>query len=318
VKKGIMVGFGNVGKALAKELISLNKIEIIAVITSKGVYKLKNNWRSELNNLANEYPRGNREKIDILDLINEFIPDIAFVTIPPSYYNGEPNLSIYNTLIDNNINIITADKTGLALEFSSLMKKVKNNKLFFGYRATVMAGTPAIDVAKGLRGRNLKGIKAVLNATTNYILSLVESGYSMQSAIDKVKELGLVEPDPKIDIDGYDAAAKLSIILNTLDIESNINEIKRESLLNINEEKIRKTLNEGKRIKYIAYFDGNKKGVHLEEIEMDSQLARVSKNYNCILFNVDNDTITLTGPAGPAISTAKSMITDVLEYLEKD
>jgi len=198
------------------------------------------------------------------------------------------------------------------------MKKVKNNKLFFGYRATVMAGTPAIDVAKGLRGRNLKGIKAVLNATTNYILSLVESGYSMQSAIDKVKELGLVEPDPKIDIDGYDAAAKLSIILNTLDIESNINEIKRESLLNINEEKIRKTLNEGKRIKYIAYFDGNKKGVHLEEIEMDSQLARVSKNYNCILFNVDNDTITLTGPAGPAISTAKSMITDVLEYLEKD
>jgi len=113
VKKGIMVGFGNVGKALAKELISLNKIEIIAVITSKGVYKLKNNWRSELNNLANEYPRGNREKIDILDLINEFIPDIAFVTIPPSYYNGEPNLSIYNTLIDNNINIITADKTCL-------------------------------------------------------------------------------------------------------------------------------------------------------------------------------------------------------------
>ncbi|MGC8572586.1 MAG: hypothetical protein C0171_05920 [Caldisphaera sp.] len=317
MKKGILIGFGNVGKALAREIISIDKIKIVAVLTSKGVYKLKTNWKSDLKNLINEYPKGEKENKDLLSIINELMPDIAFITIPPSYYNGEPNLSLYNTLLDNNVNIITADKTGLALQFNYLMAKAKTKNLFFGYRATVMAGTPAIDVAKGLKGRNVKEIKAVLNATTNYILSLIENGYSIQSAIEKVKELGLVEPDPKIDIDGYDAAAKLTIILNTLGISSTIKEVNRESLLNVDEERVRRALNEGKRVKYIAYFDGNNKRISLEEIEMDSQLAKVSRNYNCVVFNVDNDTITLTGPAGPAISTAKVMITDLLEYLEK-
>ncbi len=249
--------------------------------------------------------------------MNESDIDIAFVTIPPSYYNGEPNLTIYNKLLDKKVNIITADKTGLSLNFDNLMNKANKNRLFFGYRATVMAGTPATDIAKGLKGRNLKEIKAVLNATTNYILSLIEKGFNFEKAIEEVKRLGLVEPDPKIDIEGFDAAAKIVILLNTLGIKSSINDVKRESLLNIKEENIRNALKENKRIKYIASYNGNEIKVGLEKIDIESPLAKVSNNYNCINFVIDeNNIITLTGPAGPALNTARAMITDLIEFYE--
>ncbi|AFZ69857.1 homoserine dehydrogenase [Caldisphaera lagunensis DSM 15908] len=319
MKKAILIGFGNVGRTLAEELIKLDMVEIIGVITTKGFFKNNSNWKSWLKELIKSYPNYKHEESLLEDVLKELDIDIAFVTIPPSYYNGEPNLTIYNKLLSNRINIITADKTGLSLNYENLINEANKNRLFFGYRATVMAGTPATDVAKGLKGRNIKEIKAVLNATTNYILSLIEKGYTFEKALEEVKRLGLVEPDPKIDIEGFDAAAKIVIILNTLGIKSTINDVKRESLLSIDEKDIRNAIEKGRKIKYIASYNKNKTKVGLEEVDYESPLAKVSGNYNCISFVIDEDNIiTLTGPAGPALNTARAMITDLYEFHEKN
>ncbi|MGC8567365.1 MAG: hypothetical protein ACP5I6_04330 [Caldisphaera sp.] len=317
MKNIMLLGFGNVGKALAKELIRFDNISVSGILTTKGLLKIDDNWKNELDDFIKKYPKLNFLNASIEESIEKIFPDLIMITIPPSYYCGEPNLSIYKIILKNNISVITADKTGLSIDFDGIYTYSIIKKLFFGYRATVMAGTPATDVAKGLRGREIKEIKSVLNATSNYVLSKVESGYTLDQAIEEAKSIGLVEPDPNIDLEGYDAAAKLVIILNTLLIKSSLNDVRRTPLRYINENEIRNANKEGKRVKYIASYNGKEMFVKPEVVDKNSVLGMVNGNYNSIVFSVEGESITLSGPAGPSNRTARSMITDLLEFLER-
>ncbi|MEM3833030.1 MAG: hypothetical protein QW128_05475 [Thermoprotei archaeon] len=325
----VFIGFGNVGRELAKLLLekkdkdlSISNIKIKSITTSKGSAILDDNWSNKLQDIINKYSMGIftdfSKNIDIEDIIESVSPDLAFITIPPSYFTGEPNLSIYKKLLDNDVNFITADKTGLALNYSDLLRKAKKKRLFIGYRATVMAGTPAIDVMRGLRGRAVKSIRSVLNATTNYILTLVENGFNYEDAIKKAIEEKLAEPDPRIDIDGYDASAKLVILINTLGYNFSINNVVRKSLVTINETIVRSSKKKGTPVKYVASADLEKSvlSVAPEVLDSNDPLGNVSGNYNALVINIDNGQIVLKGFAGPAWVTARTMFTDFLEYLE--
>lgn len=324
----IFIGFGNVGKELAKLLLAKHqelshKIIVKAIVTSKGAAILNNDWRIELQNIINKYTAGIfndfSKDIKIWNIIEKTEINLALITIPPSYFTGEPNLSIYKGLLEHDISFITADKTGLALKYSELFKQAEKKNLFIGYRATVMAGTPAIDLMKGLKGREVKSIKSVLNATTNYVLTLVENGLSYKDAINKAIEEKLAEPDPRIDIDGYDAAAKLVILVNTLGYNFNINDVIRKPLMSIDENQVRLGRKTGSPIKYVASADLLKKTLSVmpETVKADDPLANVSGNYNILTIKTDGGEIILKGFAGPAWITARTMFTDLLEYLEK-
>lgn len=322
----MLIGFGNVGKELAKLLLKKDfkkyDIKVKSITTSKGSVILSDNWKDQLQDIINRYSVGIfadfSNNISIDDVIANTSPDLACVTIPPSYFTGDPNLSIYKKLLEHNISFITADKTGLALSYSELFKKAREKNLFIGYRATVMAGTPAIDVMKGLRGRDVKNIRAVLNATTNYILTLVENGLSYEDAIKKAIEEKLAEPDPKIDIDGYDASAKLVILINTLGYDFNINDVIRKPLITIDENTVRLNKKKGTPIKHVASANLEKGvlSVTPEVLDINDPLSNVSGNYNSLVIKVDNGEIILKGFAGPAWITARAMLTDFLEYLD--
>ncbi|RLG81021.1 MAG: hypothetical protein DRO40_10315, partial [Thermoprotei archaeon] len=210
-------------------------------------------------------------------------------------------------------------KTVLALEYRNIKQYVQKRGLFLGYRATVAAGTPVLDVIRGLKGREISLIRAVLNATTNYILSLIEKGLNYKEAINKAIEERLAEPDPYVDIDGWDPAAKLSIMLSELGIPITIHDIHRESLKTISEEEIRCAIRRGYKIKYIAeaILDKKKYSVHPVKISQNDRLSAAIGHINVVEFHLENEKIVIEGPAGPAWRTAKVMITDALEYLEK-
>ncbi len=322
----ILIGFGNVGKEIAKLLLiknaELRDIHVKSVISSKGVAIL-NNWKIELQRIIDKYIAGVfndfSKDVSIWDVIEKTEPNLALVTIPPSYFTGEPNLSIYKGLLDRDVGFITADKTGLALKYSELFSQAEKKHLFIGYRATVMAGTPAIDLMRGLRGREIKSIRSVLNATTNYVLTLVENGLSYSEAINKAIEEKLAEPDPRIDMDGYDAGAKLVILVNTLGHNFNINDVIRKSLTSISEEEVRRGKRTGHPVKYVASADLEKKTLSVmpEILNTNDPLSSVSGNYNILTIKTDGGEIVLKGFAGPAWITARAMFTDLLEYLEK-
>jgi len=321
-----LIGFGNVGRSLLLELIQRGFSKIKLVVSSKGYvlvddhYSLTKLIELAENGLKLENHPSFRAGYDWLDLPSQLGVEIAFITIPPSYESGEPNKSIYYKLVEQGVSIITADKTVLAREYHVFMENARKRNTYVGYRATVAAGTPVLDVVRGVRGRAVEAIKGVLNATTNYILMLMHTfNYSYEQAVEKAILDKYAEPDPRIDTHGWDAAAKLTIILCELGYHVSINHVVREPLDKVSIDMIREAGRENKRIIYLAEADllEKKYVVHPVSVNKNDPLALIKGTYNRVEIFLENEKIAIEGPAGPASRTAKAMITDLLEYLDR-
>ena len=322
-----LVGFGNVGRSLAlvlDEMQSRYPIKVVAASSSRGSVVLEGDGYRALIELARSGWRldmhpGFKAGLGPVDAAVESRASVAMVTIPPSYDTGEPNRSIYKGLIGSGVSIITADKTVLARWFKEFTELARSSGLYLGYRATVAAGIPAIDVARGLRGRSVKRIVAVLNSTTNYLITLVRSGLSYNEAVEKAVREQLAEPDPRIDTHGLDPAAKIAILSSTLGYEASIDMVERIPLDEVLEsvegvERLRR----GEVLRYLAIAEPGE-GVYAVKpawLPREDPLAGVEGIYNGIVFEVEGERITLTGPVGPAWRTARVMATDLIEYME--
>ena len=327
--KIILVGFGNVGKSFAKVLINkaneLSKLGlepcVVGVLASRGGL-ISNECisGSRLLNLINKgiYSEPDLKPIDLGDLI-KLKPDIAVVSIPPSYRTGEPNLMMYRSLISDGISVVTADKTGLALAYWELINESRARGVFLGFTATVMAGTPVIQLIKGLRGRVVKSIEGVLNATSNYVLTLVENGLTMSEAVKKAIEEKIAEPDPAIDLGGLDAAAKATILANLLGLNVSLRDVNVQSLMNLKDDYVRESTRRGVRIKQVASIDLASGIISVKpmEVPINSVFGSITGNYNALVIKLgDGKEITTIGPTGPAEATAEVMFSDLLEYAE--
>ena len=110
--------------------------------------------------------------------------------------------------------VVTANKQVVAREGARLLRLAERQGRQLRFEAAVGGAMPIVRaVADGLAGDRVKGIAAILNGTTNAVLSQIEAtGCSVDAALADARARGLAEADPSADIDGRDAAAKLSIL----------------------------------------------------------------------------------------------------------
>lgn len=107
--------------------------------------------------------------------------------------------------------VITANKAVLAEHWEDFLPYLEQGKVFF--EAAVMAGTPAIEPLTGaLRGSLPLELHAILNGTCNYILGQLEQGSNYHDALQEAQRLGYAEADPTLDVEGFDAAHKLTLL----------------------------------------------------------------------------------------------------------
>jgi len=321
-----LVGFGNVGREAARLVLEGYggvPARLVGAANSRGVVVV--GGPADLVHMARILERGGRLEehpnfqeglcpVEGAVLANA---DVAVVTLPPRYREGgEPNLTIYGNLAAAGISIVTADKTVLALDYRGFTRRMMEAGLFLGYRATVAAGTPATDAALGLRLRGVERIRAVLNASTNYILGLVEKGLSFEEAVRESIRVKLSEPDPTVDTHGWDPAAKLVILAGILGLDVSVHDVERVPLDTVPEEEVRRAPGEGYRVKYVATADLREGTLRVapERVPMDSPLARAEGEDNVIVFELEGTRVLLHGPAGPAWRTARVLMTDLLDY----
>ena len=322
--RAAIIGFGNVGRAVVRESSRGYgpPIRFVAAASSRGAVVIRS--RSDEEALLKLGEAGERldrhpafvEGLGGIDAVSESGAELAFIAIPPSYERGEPNESIVKALLEQGISVVTADKTVLARGFREAMELAAEHGAFLGFRATVAAGTPATDVARGIAGRPIRRVSAVLNATTNYILTLVEQGLGVSEAIKRAVDEQLAEPDPRVDTHGWDPAAKLAIFLSAAGVYRRLGEVTRIPLDTISAEEVREALSQGYRVKYLALADLERGELSVKPVRLPatSFLASISGIYNAIEVELENEVIRLSGPAGPAWRTARVMLTDAIEY----
>jgi homoserine dehydrogenase len=126
----------------------------------------------------------------------------------------EPALSFVRRALDRGIPVVTANKSLIAAHGDELSQLARRRATALRYEASCIAGVPFLG---GFERRPLAaraaGITAILNGTSNSILTAMASGASFDAALADAQRLGFAEPDPSMDISGVDAAEKLAILV---------------------------------------------------------------------------------------------------------
>jgi len=248
---------------------------------------------------------------DVLDLVNA---DAVVEATPPNYLDGEPGISNFMAALEHGCHIVTANKAPLALQFRNIMRHATSRGLKVLYKATVMAGTPLIDVIKQLRVYEVKEIEGILNGTTNYVLTLMEEDLvSLDFALKKAQTLGIAEPEPFLDINGWDIAAKLVIIGNTLGLDITLEGIKRHPL-KLSLKELRRIHKLGMTPKYVGSLDTERKEaeVKLKFYPKHSLMALTHGTLNSVLIRTLVNDIYIQGKGAGSNETAYSLLSDII------
>ena len=194
---------------------------------------------------------------------------------------GQPAISHVRAALDRGKHVVTANKGPAAFAYRELDNLARKNNVHFLFESAVMDGAPVFNLQRNaLRGCRVTGISGILNTTTNFVISRIEQGESMASAVKTAQELGFAEADPSLDIEGWDAAAKIAILANVfLDAGITPLQVERRGIGELTAAAVQKTAAAGRRWKLIcrAEFENGKAWakVGLEEIPMDHFFAVV-------------------------------------------
>lgn len=125
--------------------------------------------------------------------------------------------SIYETLLKNNVSVVTANKIAASSSYDNyavLKKTARERNVKFLFETNVGAGLPIINTINSLTssGDQIVKIEAVLSGTLNFIFNTISKDISFSKAIAMAKEAGFAEPDPRIDLSGIDVVRKLVIL----------------------------------------------------------------------------------------------------------
>jgi len=326
----ILIGLGTIGQSYC-QLLENRKVDlltnygidskIVAVADSKGVaidekginindiLSVKKNNKS-----VSDLSIGDKSKTSI-DLIEEIDAELLVDATPTNIQDGEPSASLLESAMKTKKNIITANKGPLALAFSSIIEKADYNNVILKYSATVGGGTPILEFGrKCLEADRILEMHAILNGTTNYILTEMDDrGLSFQDALKEAQELGYAETDPTLDIDGFDAAAKLVIMSNLLlGKELVLNDLKIEGIRDITQKDITKAKDNGNTIKLIASVNNMAK-VEPVIISKDDPMSVGGALCSVKFVSEFAGEEIIIGKGAGGMETASAMIRDLVE-----
>ena len=161
-------------------------------------------------------------------------PEISIVM---EFMGGvEPAASYMIAALEQGKTVVTANKMALASRWDDILAAAKSSGAGLYYEASVCGAIPIIRAMNdSLQANRITSVMGIINGTTNYILSRMSSeGAAYEAVLADAQRLGLAEPDPTADVEGYDAAYKLSI-LSSLAFHKHIpvENIYREGITNV-------------------------------------------------------------------------------------
>ena len=306
-----LIGLGTVGSGVYKSLKDFDNIEVVKIAVKDKSKKrnIENFDETLLTEDAFEVVK-NPE----IDIVVEVIGGI------------EPALGLIKTAIENGKHIVTANKELLAKKGEELFTFAEQHNKVILYEAAIAGGIPIITPIKTiLSGNKISKIEAILNGTTNYILTKMDmQNASYEEVLKEAQELGYAETDPTGDVEGYDAAYKITT-LATLAFKKRIRieDVYKEGITKIRPEDMKAANDLGYKIKLIALAQTDEQGradvrVHPMLVSKTTTLSHINYVTNAVsLVGFPLGHITLSGPGAGEFPTASSVVGDILAIVNE-
>ncbi len=230
---------------------------------------------------------------DSLDFIRECGAEVLFENTPVDYATGQPAVDHLRAALELGMHAITANKGPVVHAYRQLTRlaDAKGRKFFF--ESTVMDGAPIFSLFRGaLPVAHLRALRGVLNSTTNLILTRMEAGESFEQAVAYAQSIGIAETDPSGDIDGWDAAVKVSALVTVLmGVPLKPNQVERQGIRGITLDEIARARLQGKRWKLVCSARREGTGVQArvtpQMVGPDSPMYNVSGTTSIVEFETD-------------------------------
>jgi homoserine dehydrogenase len=317
-----MLGIGNIGKGTYQTL-EINR-EKITQATGLDL---------EITKILNRHPeidRGidiPREKYvtDIKEILED--PEISIVV---ELIGGiEPATTFMADALRAGKHVVTANKAAIAKNGQMLTELAQKQQRILRFEASVAGGIPILNaITSALISNEFSSVQGILNGTTNYILTkMTEEGASYEDVLKDAQKKGFAEADPTADVEGIDAANKLSILISLLFGKGvGPDEIPTRGISNVSSEDIAFAEKFGYKIKLLASAT-SKDGQLTCDVEpslvpQDHPLANVNNEYNAVYVTgnaVDN--LMFYGKGAGPLPTGSAVMGDIIgvaRKIEKD
>lgn len=304
-----LLGYGTVGKGFIDALEAAR-----TQLTSR--YNTKLELKTILVNHKEKHlaleAKGYHLTTDFKDILN----DTEIQVIVEAISGANPAAIYLTSALARGKHVISANKAALATGWHVLHRAAAHSGARLYYEASVAAGIPIIETLKDISlADEILSVAGIVNGTTNYILTeMAESGMSYESALMRAQALGYAEADPSADVDGVDAANKLSILCG-LCFSRHIppEAIKKSS--------IRQLPYAMRGLKLLAVAEKTASGltasVELKQLSVDHPLHNVSGVENAIIVKTKGlGEIKLFGPGAGGSATGTAMVKDLSILLQ--
>ena len=341
-----IVGVGNVGAALLKQLEAQQQylyeqyrldIHIAGMANSRTMFF--NEGGDGLFNWQDKLAKGQPMDLDA------FIEHMARLNLRNTVFvdntASDALAKVYPRILSHSVSIVTPNKVACSSSYTyyqELKELVKKYRTNFFYESNVGAGLPVISTLNDMvkSGDEILEIQGVLSGSLNFIFNTYDGTKTFADVVRQAKEEGYTEPDPRMDISGKDVMRKLLILARESGYKLEENEVdaipcvpqscmafegeaffealeKEEAYF---KEMYNKANNGGKKLKYVAKFDGEKASTQPVEVASDHPFYNLDGKDNIVLFKTKRynaQPLVIKGAGAGAEVTASGIFADIIK-----
>lgn len=330
-----ILGYGNVGRALIAMLAEKANVlrerhhltlGVSGVMTRRDGGWLAAEGISPAEVLASGWPEGGTPSGaetfagDSLAFATEAPADALVELTTLNAATGQPALDHIRAALAAGKSVVTANKGPIAHAYRELRALADHHGVALRFESTVMDGTPIFNMAAAsLPATTISGFRGLLNSTSNYVLSRMAQGETLDEAVSGAQRLGIAEANPANDLEGWDAAVKATVLANVLlDEDIRPGDVQRDGLGAEAMQQAQQALLPGQALKQVAEAERRAGGVisarvRLEALGPADILGHLSGMEAGLTLHTDTmgDLTIIEGEGGPG-QTAHGVMADLV------
>jgi homoserine dehydrogenase len=331
-----LLGFGNVGRALARLLVAKNaemREEFGVAWKMTGVASRRLGWAvapegfdvekliaGEVESKASPAPQDVRAWLDAARA------DVMFETTSLEPQTGQPAVGHVRAALEAGAHAVTANKGAVVYGYEELSKLARERGRKFLFESTVADCLPVFSTFReSLPAARLLGFRAILNSTTTVIIEEIERGRTFAEGVERAQLMGITETDPSYDVDGWDAAIKVCALATVLMKEPlRLEEVERVGVRHLDATTLRAARAEGRPFRLVSRARRDEGGrlrasVRPEQLDRDDPFASLGSSSLAVRFALDVlPGLTIVAHEPNLQSTAYGLLADFINAARAD
>jgi homoserine dehydrogenase len=312
-----LIGFGNVGQEfvrllVAKERILREQYEIAWKLT--GVASRRIGWIADPDGIDPvaaldhrwSQPKTARRPANVREWLLDAKADVLLEASSLERRTGQPAIDHIRAALESGAHACSANKGPVVHAYRELLALASAHGRKFFFESAVM---------------ELRGFRGILNSTTNVVLTEMEKGATLESAVKRAQEIGVAETDPSDDLDGWDAAVKvtaLAIVLMGANIK--LTDVQREGIRSLTSEIVRAARSEGMRYKLVCRAERTPQGIRAsvcpQKLPDNDPLAQLEGTTSAVRFDMDVFGLSIIEHKPGVIATAYGLLADFIRAVK--